>query len=186
MTDNNLKSNCVTGTSLPTKIPYRHYFCLECKTSIAICVCCDRGHIYCAPCSKTCKLKRIKKARHKYIKSPQGIEKRKAQCKRRYKRKETERKKLFQGDQGSLYKAETLSEPLPALLRAEGVVSEASVIDRDEKAPLQSVEQSGKHQVVCAFCGKECAPYQRPPGPWRNLQKRWNKNTLYSNGGFTR
>ena len=85
MSNYKVKRHRAAETSIPCdKLPYRHFFCRECKISVNICVRCDRGQIYCEICQNLCKKKRIKKARKKYNESPKGRKKKSGQNQRRY------------------------------------------------------------------------------------------------------
>jgi hypothetical protein len=183
---NHYKDKCLKNSEhfFPSDIkPYRHFFCRECKTSIKICVSCDRGQIYCLNCQKICKKRREKDARTRYKKSSKGLKKKQEQNQRRYKRLTKQREFFFQGDRGSPSETKLVSAQELAVLPVEGEKDEVTIFSGDQEKTTPQRSKKEKAAVFCSFCCQECAPYARPPVPWRQVCRMWFRRWIYSKGG---
>jgi len=150
-----------------------------------ICVCCDRGQIYCPECQELSRKIRKQKANKKYKRSVRGRKNKSGQNQRRYNRLKTNKELEFKGDRGSPLNSDSISSAPPAISLAEGVENESHTFNRDSEKAKPRVSENKEVKVVCAFCSKECAPYRRPEVPWRQVRQLWFRRGLYSKRGFT-
>ncbi len=148
-----------------------------------ICVCCDRGQIYCPDCQELSARKRKQKANKKYKQSVRGRKKKSEQNQRRYKRLKDQEKNTFQGDRGSPLNSNSISSAPAAILLAEGVKNESCIFSGDSEKTKPKISENKKVTVVCAFCDKECAPFVRPSVPWRQVRRMWFRGRFYPAGG---
>jgi hypothetical protein len=156
---------------LPGASTIRRFHCRSCAAEVVLCSGCDRGNIYCQPCSTRQAKERIQRARKKYRESRAGKLVRAAAEKRRRGRRKREIED-FVGDRGSLLDGQKGNAPISEPVGLEtGEPSDESVDVRSDPVGPQRVPPAAQGLVRCACCMGLFVPFERQ-GPRRGHEAR--------------
>lgn len=150
---------------------YRIFNCKQCGTQCFVCSRCDRGNIYCQPCSTSARARRIKNAQSKYRRSKRG----KLLHARSERERRARRPVKFVGDRGSTPAQSETQQPITPSGSEEQEKNSSG--DGGEVTLCGGIPNFSKSNVIlCHICGKEAGSHSRQLGEAgktrRSLAKR--------------